>query len=120
MNTQRGRRLAGGRGNGGAGLKRKRSTSTLPQAHDSHAATSAPSVGHANTGTDADLNASRLLYDVTTAARLLSCSRAHLYRELQRGAIESMLAGGRCRRISRAALERYVARLEDEAEGGAP
>lgn len=114
MKTQTGRRLAGGRGNGGADLEMDHSISTLPQAHDARAATSALRAGSAGTGTSTDLDASRLLYTIRDTARLLSVSPAHLYREIQRGAIDSVLAGGRCRRISRAALERYVARLEVE------
>ena len=117
MNTQRGRRLAGGRGNGGADLERGHSASTVPQARDSHdsrVVISAPDAGSAGTGTSIDLDTSRLLYKPRDTARLLSVSPAHLYRELQRGALESMLVGGRCRRISRAALERYIARLEEE------
>jgi excisionase family DNA binding protein len=42
---------------------------------------------------------------------MLSLSRAHVYREIARGALASVQIG-RSRRVSRAALEAYVDRLE--------
>jgi excisionase family DNA binding protein len=106
MKPNENRRLAEGRSNGGADLERSHSINTVPQPHT---ALSMPSAE----GADAGTCTSRLLYTVSDAAWMLSLSRAHLYREIQRGTLPSVLVGGRCRRISRVALEQYIAHLEE-------
>jgi excisionase family DNA binding protein len=107
MNPQEGGRLAEGRGNGGVDLERSHSASTVP-----HAAPPMPSARDAEAGMGVDLSAHRLLYNVRDVARMLSLSRAQVYREIQRGALVTVSIG-RCRRVSRAALETYVAHLEE-------
>lgn len=60
------------------------------------------------------MNTDPLLYSIDEAARLLGVSRVELYRLIQRGEVLSVKVG-RLRRVSRAALERYVADLEAHA-----
>ena len=56
----------------------------------------------------------KLLYSIPEAAALLSLSRAHIYRLLERGDLVSVRSG-RSRRVSRSALEAYIVHLEREA-----
>ena len=111
MNTQRGRRLAEGRGNGGAEQQTNiQSSSIIPRSTVAKAETaSAVALG----ADPSAMSLGKLLFTVDEAAELLSLSRAHLYRLLQRGELASV-SSGRTRRISRAALESYVARIEEE------
>lgn len=58
-----------------------------------------------------------LFYKPEAAATALSIGRATLYELLARGEITSIKIG-RSRRIPRAALEEYAARLDAEQNGG--
>jgi excisionase family DNA binding protein len=49
----------------------------------------------------------RIAYTVEHAARLLECSRAHLYNLIARGELRSIKLGA-ARRITRAEIDRYV------------
>jgi excisionase family DNA binding protein len=60
----------------------------------------------------------RLLYRVDEAASVLAVGRARVYDLIMSGALESVKIAG-SRRITRAALEEYVARLTKEATGPA-
>jgi excisionase family DNA binding protein len=102
MKQEEGRRFAGGRNNGGTPVRTDISSPILPH----HA--------FANLGPDtADASRAKLLYTIAEAAQVLSLSRAHLYRLIERSELASVLSG-RARRVSRTALEAYVARLEEE------
>lgn len=59
-----------------------------------------------------------LLHSVDDAARLLSISRANLYRMMRDGRVRSVKIG-RSRRIPHAAICDYVARLEHDHGIGA-
>lgn len=71
---------------------------------------------------DGRLNASKLLYEPEEAAWAIGQSRSTIYAKMASGEIPSVKIG-RSRRIPRAALEAYVARLCTEQgvapEGGA-
>lgn len=56
----------------------------------------------------------QLLYTINAAARVLSVSRATLYRALARGELRAVRIGC-ATRISRAELERFVRALEETA-----
>ncbi len=56
----------------------------------------------------------RLLYRVNEACELLSLSRSRVFELLRSGELRSVKQG-RCRLISRSALDEYVAKLEREA-----
>lgn len=56
-------------------------------------------------------NGGRLLLTVGEVARALSLSKATAERLVARGAIATIRIG-RCRRVTRAALEAYIAELE--------
>lgn len=58
----------------------------------------------------------RLLYRVEEAAQLLAIARCTVFDLIARGELESVKIGA-SRRISRTALERYITRLSDDAEG---
>jgi excisionase family DNA binding protein len=106
MKAQEGRRLAGGRGNGGAVLERgKHSATILPRNVAPLPGTTSPAARRG------EASGEPLLYTVPAAAHKLSLSRAEGYREIARGSLVSVQIG-RCRRISHMALQAYVDRLE--------
>jgi excisionase family DNA binding protein len=49
-----------------------------------------------------------IAYKIEHAARLLDCSRAHLYNLIARGELNSIKLGA-ARRITRAEIDRYLA-----------
>lgn len=53
-----------------------------------------------------------LLVDVMEAARLLGCGRTMVYALISAGDLESVKVGG-SRKVPRAAIDDYVARLRD-------
>lgn len=53
-----------------------------------------------------------LLVDVMEAARLLDCGRTMVYALISAGDLESVKVGG-SRKVPRAAIDDYVARLRD-------
>jgi excisionase family DNA binding protein len=55
--------------------------------------------------------ASKLAYTVEEAAELLSLSRAHVYRLIELGDLQSVKIG-KCRRVTCAQLEAYVSSVE--------
>lgn len=55
----------------------------------------------------------QLLFTPEEVAHVLHISRRKMYALMQSGEIESVKIG-RCRRISRSALDRFVAKLTDE------
>lgn len=59
----------------------------------------------------ADENTAKLAYTIEEAASLLSISRAHFYRLLDLGEIDSIQLG-RCRRITRSQLLDFIRRME--------
>ena len=61
---------------------------------------------------------SKLMYTVGEACKLLSLSRAFLYRLIDSGEIESITIG-RARRITSAQLDAFVKAREGESEQGA-
>ncbi|HEY4340529.1 MAG TPA: helix-turn-helix domain-containing protein [Steroidobacteraceae bacterium] len=56
-----------------------------------------------------------LRYDIPTAAKVLGCSRAHLYTRISSGAIAAQKDGAR-RYISAAELQRYVVACDVASE----
>lgn len=66
-----------------------------------------------------DGDCDRLLYRPPEAAAVLAISLARLYELLASGEIRSLKIGS-SRRITRAALEAFVLRLEKEAAGSSP
>lgn len=58
--------------------------------------------------------ATKLLYTIDEAARLIGVGRTHLYGEITAGRIESVKIG-RARRVPADALELYVMKLRQEA-----
>ena len=66
------------------------------------------------------LAAERALYGIADATALLSMSRTIIYEQIRAGRIETVHQGRRCY-ITAAAIDRYVALLESEAQadGGA-
>ncbi len=64
------------------------------------------------------LNHSKLMYTVGEACKLLSLSRAFLYRLIDTGEIESITIG-RARRITSTQLDAFVKAREGEIEAGA-
>jgi len=60
------------------------------------------------------MDTTQLLYRPEEAAQIIRQSRTAVYELMASGEIESIKIG-RSRRISRRALEKYVARLEGEA-----
>lgn len=59
-----------------------------------------------------------LLHRIEDAARILGIGRSNLYKLMDSGEVESIKIG-KSRRITQAALERYVARLEARSAGAA-
>ena len=113
MKQEESRRLAGGRGNGGVEPRtRVHSYSSIPRRGPFASGSDAAGAHGVEVPT---MGGGKLLYTISEAAELLSLSRAHLYRLLQRGELASV-SSGRSRRISDAALKGYVARLEQETQ----
>lgn len=109
MNTPKGRRPAGQAHDGGAGEQAISCTPIVPRA--TLAAGNQAGVSDAGHLSISMTDTPKILLTITEAAQLLSLSRAHLYRLLEKGDLVSVQSG-HCRHISRAALERYVAHLE--------
>jgi excisionase family DNA binding protein len=62
--------------------------------------------------TMSELVSDPLLVDVMEAARLLDCGRTMVYALISAGQLESVKVGG-SRKVPRAAIDDYVARLRD-------
>jgi excisionase family DNA binding protein len=62
--------------------------------------------------TMSELVSDPLLVDVMEAARLLDCGRTMVYALISAGDLESVKVGG-SRKVPRAAIDDYVARLRD-------
>lgn len=111
MSTQKRRRPAW-QAHDGSAVEQANTYDTIVSRAPASAGTSALGAPHGDP-THSATGAPKLLYSIGEAAYLLSISRAHLYRLLERGELRSVPVGsGRCRRITRAALEAYVAHLE--------
>jgi hypothetical protein len=59
--------------------------------------------------------AERALYAITDAMALLSMSRTVIYEQIRAGRLETVHQGRRCY-ITGAAIDRYIALLESEAQ----
>lgn len=110
MNTLKGRRPAWQAHDGGAVEQANTHNPIVPRAtFPAGSQAGVPAVDHPSSSM---ADTSKLLYTITEAAQLLSLSRAHLYRLLEKRDLVSVQIG-RCRRISRTALDAYVARLQE-------
>lgn len=111
MNAPKGRRPAGQADDGGAVLRAGAPGPRVARAMQSvGCSTAMPTAEHPALPA---INTPKMLYSIAEAAALLSLSRAHLYRLLERGELTSIRIG-RSRRVSRSELEAYVAHLEQK------